>query len=101
MDMQRHGMSDEDCSFDDLMQQQKKAAGSGNNINDDNSIAKTPVLESMRRMLSDQMKFTEMCKSLLDSIPDDLKKDNERNLMIMMSECIDASNHIQIPGRQV
>ena len=64
------------------------------------SIDDDDTITSMQRMLTDDAKFTEMCRDLLTSIPEDLK-DNERNLMIMMSECIDASNHIQITNSKV
>lgn len=59
------------------------------NIEDEDTIT------SMQRVLNDDAKFTEMCRDLLTSIPEDLK-DNERSLMIMISECIDASNGIHI-----
>ena len=46
------------------------------------------TVKNLKMMLADKRKFNEMCCDLFNSIPEDLK-DNERNLMIMMCECID------------
>ena len=53
---------------------------------------------SMQRILDDKSNFTDMCRDLLISIPEDLMDQGggERNLLIMISESIDSSNHIQI-----
>ena len=51
---------------------------------DDNSI-----LRSMKRILAEKQNFTEMCLELLNLIPEDLKDQGERNLLIMISESID------------
>jgi hypothetical protein len=64
------------------------------------SIEDEDTISSMQRILNDDAKFTEMCRDLLTSIPEDLK-DNERSLMTMISECIDASNSIQISTSKV
>ena len=58
---------------------------------------------SMQRILDDKSNFTDMCRDLLISIPEDLKDQGggERNLLIMISECIDSSNHIQIDPERV
>ena len=54
-------------------------------------------IRDMKRILEDQYKFTEMCRDLLNSIPEDLKEQQDQhNLLTMISECIDLSYSIEI-----